>query len=529
MHYAVMPGASSSLKEDWRSQNIAVLDTTAHELFEHVAHQVREFINRRQEIEYVIGPSAEPYTEFYGYTGSGKTELLKKIADHYRLGGTWLWAYVNFEEKPDIAPLDLADELSRQTLNYELERAKLSERARNDLAFAQTQDLATQEQVTARAESLAADDLGRRWAARRIALLFDTSEQIPAPIQCWIENELTPAMERHIGDLKAQVRLVVVGRKPVAWRNYRFKQHLRLRALSPFDETAIGEMLDWFAALKLREPFPRPKRQQIIRDILEITGGHPACIKQILEDIAQRDFDVQASYVSDRRKRLFDQCVYPTLQAGVLSKLQGELKAVLQIVCVLRRLLPDFLDVLVREGYLDKRYSDSLALLGQLRETHLVLSPRPLYDLDVIVRHILALRMELHEPGQYRELNALALSIYEHSILGQTPTGEPLPQVPNAELQVTYIVEAIFHQLVQAWLDRAPPKDINVRNKLAEYQKALRSSIGTGDLPRLLEILAARLGQDPDQADRELLALADKLVPGDGYQTLLEPIVTFLE
>jgi hypothetical protein len=531
IHYAVMPSANATQKEYWRSRNITILDTTARELFEYVARQVREFVNRRQEIEYVTGPDAESYTEFYGFTGSGKTELLKKINDYYHLKEIWLQAYVNFEEMPNFAPLDLAEELSRQTLNYELGRAGLLERARNDPALAQAQESVTQEQVMARAEQLAADQLGQWWAARRVVLLFDTSEQIPAPIQHWIEYELAPALERNVGDLKAQVRLVLAGRKPVAWRSFRFKQHLHLRALSPFDETAIGEMLDWFAALKLREPFPRPKRQQIIRDILEITGGHPACIKHVLEDIAQRDFDVQADYVSERRKKLFNECVYPTLEAGVLTKVPEDLSAVLKVVCVFRRSLPDFLDVLVREGHLDKRHSDSMALLGRLRETHLILPPRPLYDMDVIAQHILALQLELHDPERYRTLHALALSIYEHAILGQTSAGEPLPKAPSAELQVVYIIEAIFHRLVLASLEHLLAQDVTsgIRSKWGEYQQALRSSIGTGGLPRVLEILAARLGDDPNQADHELLTLVEKLVPGDGYQTLLEPIMTLLE
>jgi hypothetical protein len=518
-HYAVMPGASDALKDEWRERNVVILSLTARDLLEHVAHQVRDFINRRQELDYVVGPNAQPCTEFYGYTGNGKTELLNKILEQYRLGGTWLQAHVSFEEKPGLTPLDLAEELASQTLG-----AGLAETIRPQVDETQ-KDQAAQ---------LAAEELSRLWATRRVALLFDTSEQIPAPIQDWIENNLAPALEKSIGDLKAQVRLVLAGRKPVPWRNAHFKQRLRVIPLSPFDETAVGEMLDWFVALKRRQPIPSPDRQQIVRDILDITGGHPGCIKQLLDDLSQKSFDVRPDYVHEHRERLFGECVYPALDTGVLKKLPADLLPALQVVSVFRRLLPDFLDFLIERDHLDSTYVGGMALLGHLRETHLVLSPRPpafMYDIDVVVRCILALRMELKQPKRYRELNALALNIYTHQILGQTLDGQPLPSLPSPERRITYIVEAIFHQLVQARLEQWPPEEIAtcVKSALSKYLKALRASVAPNELALVLEILVARLGDDPNQADRELLALVERLFPSDGYQVLLKPILPTLD
>ena len=518
-HYAVMPGASDALKDEWRERHVVILSLAARDLLEHVAHQVRDFINRRQELEYVVGPNAQACTEFYGYTGNGKTELLKKILEHFRLGGTWLQAFVSFEEKPGFSPLDLAEELAGQTLGASL------------IGSIQPRSDEVQQSEVAR---LAAEELSRLWATRRVALLFDTSEQIPAPIQDWIENDLVPALEKKIGDLKAQVRLVLAGRKPVPWRNAHFKQRLRVIPLSPFDETAVGEMLDWFVALKRRQPIPPPDRQQIIRDILDITGGHPGCIKQVLDDLSQKSFDVRPDYVHEHRETLFSGCVYPTLDTGVLKKLPDDLLPALQVVSVFRRLLPDLLDFLMERGKLDSTYVGGMALLGRLRETHLVLSPRPpalMYDIDVVVRRILALRMELKQPKRYRELNALAQSIYDHQILGQTLDGQSLPSLPSWERRIAYIVEAIFHQLVQARLEQWPPEEIAacIKNDLNKYLKALRSSVAPNELALVLEILAARLGEDPNQADRELLALVERLFPQDGYQVFLKPIQPALD
>ena len=527
-HYAVMPRASYMLKKEWQNRNIVILETTARNLLEYIAHQVRDFFNREDEIRYVVGPAAKPFTEFYSVAGSGKTELLKKIEDQYRLGGVvWLRAFVSFEEKPGLTPLDLAKELSRQTLNYGLEDPL--QRAKDEFTSGEV----SEDQAVARAGHLAADDLGKAWANRRVVLLFDASEQMPEPLQRWVEKELIPALRSHLMDLKWQVRVVFAGRKPMGWENVNLKSNLNSFSLSPFDETTVGEMLDWFAALRLNTPLPPEKRRRIIQDILDITGGHPGCIKKVLEHLADRDFDVQADYVYSERKTLFEKFVYPTLEKEILSKVPPELRPPLEIVSVFRRLLPDTLDVLTEKKYLDQEYGPAFKLLGNLRETYLVSSADRsqvhMYDLDATVKHILALRMELSEFARYRKLNALALAFYDQRVIGKTTDGEELPPPPSNELLVAYIVEAMYHLLVQARLDYTSSDEIqlNLKNKLGEYLEAIRGRADRSELFRLLDLLEAKFGANPGQTDHELLDLTVNLVPEDGYQMFLEPVKAF--
>jgi len=115
MHYAVMIEANEELKKKWKDQEVAILQLPARALLEYIAHQVRDFVNRVDESKEVIGPNAQPFTEFYGIAGNGKTELLKKIEEHYRLAGDWLHAYVSFEKKDSYTSVELAEELCRQT------------------------------------------------------------------------------------------------------------------------------------------------------------------------------------------------------------------------------------------------------------------------------------------------------------------------------------------------------------------------------------------------------------------------------
>ena len=59
------------------------------------------------------------------------------------------------------------------------------------------------------------------------------------------------------------------------------------------------------------------------------------------------------------------------------------------------------------------------------------------------------------------------------------------------------------------------------------YLESLHATTSSNELTRLLDMLEARLGEDPEQIDHELLGLATKLVPDDGYHMFLEPVKEF--
>jgi hypothetical protein len=527
-HYAVMRRGSFMLKKEWAERNIVILETKARDLFEYIAHQVCDFVNREQEIRYVIGPDAKPLTEFFGIVGSGKTELLKKIEDHYRLDGIWLHAFIDLDGKPNFAPLDISDEISLDTLGYTINRNDILARAKDEFE----EESVTTEQINNKAEQLVAEDLVKAWVVQRVVLLFDASEQISDVLRRWIEKSLFPALQQYIPNIKGQVRVVFAGRKPISWETPNLKQNLNRIALSPFDEMAVGDMLDRLAAFRLTNPWPYDKRYQIIQDILNVTGGHPGCIKKVFHDIAQRDFDVQSDYVNVHKKEILKEIMLPTFKSEILRKVQDDLHPALEIASVFRRLFPDFLDVLMEKRYLDGKYGTGLKLLGNLCETYVVWRPRPpaqLYDIDPLVRHFFVLQMELLEAERFRELNSLAMAIYDHAIIGQTTTGEPLPYPPGNELRVAYTVEAMYHFLTNATLIDVSPKEIlmSAREKIEKSLETLRTTTNLNELTRLLDMLEARFGEDPEQIDHELLALATKLFPDDGYHIFLKPIKEF--
>jgi len=531
MHYAVMPGASPMTRDYWRSQGITILDCKAQDFFEEVFIRTRRFVNREDELEYICTRAIKPYVEVYGFAGCGKTTLLREVADRYQLTGLWAQAFISFEGRgTPMEPLDLVAEMMRQTVFRELDRPRLMDRAQAEIASEKGIEPAavSDAEARARAAKLAAAELGDYLAHQRALLLFDSSEWLPTPLLRWIEDTLIPALEEKVPDPQAQLRLVFAGRSPLPWRSFRVKSKLHSRALTPFSEGAVGAMLDTLAALKLRDPLSREKRETIVGGVLDITSGHPKCIHSVLEEIAHQEFDIPANYFVIDRARLFVQHVEPVIEGEVLGKVPEELRDTFRLVCVFRRLMPDTLGALIREGHISERIPDPMLLLGELRDKTRLIAPQPdpMYDIDPVVRRILAMKMELKDPDRYRQLNELALENYEHWILGCDAAGEPLPHPAAGELQVAYITEALFHltRLLHIGGKKGDEARQAMQGKLNEYLQALRPSLGPADLPRQAEQLKHRLG-----SDSELLAEVSNLVPEDGYRVLVDPVEAFLE
>ena len=530
IHCAVMPAAAPSFKDYWRSRGIFILDCRALPFFEEVFIRTRRFVNREDELEYICTRATKPYIEIYGFAGCGKTELLREVADRYELTGKWVQAFISFEDRQtSMEPLDLVAEIMRQTVGREPDRRRLVSRAQAEIATEKGIEPAEvpESEAKARAAKLAAAELGDYLAHQRALLLFDSSEWVPTPLLRWIENVLIPTLEEKVLDPQEQLRLVFAGRSPLPWRSYRVKSKLHPRALTPFSEGAVGAMLDSFAALKLRDPLLRAKRVAIITGVLNITSGHPKCIRNVLEELTRQEFDIPADYFVADRARLFKHHVEPVVEGEVLSKVPEELRDIFRLVCVFRRLMPDTLGALIQEGQIGRDFPDPMLLLGELRDkTRLIVpKPDPMYDIDPVVRRILAMKMELKEPDRYRQLNELAARNYEHWILGCDAAGEPLRHPATGELQVTYIVEGLFHLIRFLYLEgkRGDAAAKAVQDKLKGYLQTLRPALGPTDLPRQIEQLKDRL-----EYNHELLAEVSALVSDDGYRVLVDPLETFL-
>ena|GEM_PF-3121748 len=530
MNYAVMPGANPMIKEYWRSRGITILDCKAQGFFEEIFIRTRRFVNREDELEYICARATTPYIEVYGFAGCGKTELLQEVADRYQLTGLWAQAFISFEDRQALMEaLGLVAEIMRQTIYRQLNRSRLVSKAQVEIASEKGIELAevSEAETKARAAALAATELGDYLAHQRALLLFDSSEWVPKPLLRWIEDTLIPALEERVLDPQEQLRLVFAGRSPLRWRSYRVKSKLHSRALTPFSEGAVGAMLDSLAALKLRDPLFKGKRAAIVKGVLDTTSGHPKCIHNVLEEIARKEFDIPSDYFVADQARLFEQHVEPVVEGEVLGKVPEELRDIFRLVCIFRRLMPDTLGVLIHQGHIGGGITDPMLLLGELRDkTRLIASkPDPMYDIDSVVRRILAMKMELKEQDRYRQLSELATLNYEHWILGHDAASKPLRHPVVGELQVAYVVEGLFHLVRLLHLDgkRGEVATKSVQDRLNEYLQVLRPSLGPADLPRQVEQLKDRL-----ERDHELLGNVSDLGPDDGYHVLADPVEIFL-
>lgn len=490
-------------------------------------------MNREDELEYICTRATKPYIEIYGFAGCGKTELLQEVADRYELTRMWVQAFISFEDQQisqqiSMEPLDLIAEIMRQTVGRELDR-RLVSRAQAEIATEKGIEPAEvpESETKALAAKLAATELADHLAHQRTLLLFDSSEWVPTPILQWIEGVLIPTLEDKMLDPQEQLRLVFAGRSPLPWRSPLVKENLYLWPLTPFSEGAVGAMLDNFAALKLRDSLSKRKRAAIIAGVLDITSGHPKCIRNVLEEIAHQEFDIPADYFVTDQARLFEQHVEPVVEREVLGKVPEELRNIFCLVCIFRRLMPDTLGLLIQERQAGRDFPDPMLLLGELRAKTRLIAPKPapMYDIDSVVRRILAMKMELKELDRYRQLNKLAATNYEHWVLGRDAAGEPLRHPATGELQVAYVVEALFHlaRVLHIEGEESDEAAQAMQGKLNGYLQALHPSLGPADLPRQAEQLKNSL-----EHDHELLAEVGALVPDNGYRVLVDPMEAFL-
>ena len=528
MHYAVMPNPSYVLRDEWRGKGIIVLDSTAKQLFEAIFKETHKFVNREDEVEYICTRTTKPYIEVHGFAGCGKTSLLLEVWDRYQISGLWKWACISFEEPGEgrmggpfvylghkVGIIEVADEIARQTTGQGIRWERLRDRARTDLAQEQNLDLEAvpDEAIDERVGELMAREIAERLAHEHTLFLFDSSERIPEPVFRWIERALIPALEEAVASSpEDQLRFVFAGRMPLHWRSPRVKLRLHVFRLTPFSEAAVSAMLNSFAALQLRDPLPSTKRNTIVKNVLDISSGHPRCIRNLLKEIAQRGFDVTEEYFERGRKRLFEEHVVTVLDGEILNKVRADIRDIFHTVCVFRRLSADILDILMQRGYIKADFPDALTLLGALRNTYLLTppAPSPMYPLDAVVRRALAMRMELTQLERYRALNELAVNTFENWIAEVAAGGE----------QLAYIIEALFHHLQLSRLEGRSGDEVEreLRSKLKDYLRKLRPTEPYYRLP-LLEQLKEEL-----EGDEELLDGVAELVPGDGYRTLVGPV-----
>ena len=224
-----------------------------------------DFVNRKDELEWVCGQSASSLITFYGEADIGKTSLLNAAED---LVGSQspsrIVARVDFED----LPADQAEEPSQWVLR--------------SLVASNPGLAALQEAGDKLTADLVAHYLGI--CDPPPVLMFDTTEKLQTNVRFW--EWLETALVRPLL-MDGRVRLVFAGRVPTPWRDYDVRRQNQLHRLEPLstqdDLEGQGAARDLIRKV-LRQSDQTMSEADIkirIELILRFSHGHPGLSEKL--------------------------------------------------------------------------------------------------------------------------------------------------------------------------------------------------------------------------------------------------------
>ena len=287
--------------------------------------------------------------------------------------------------------------------------------------------------------------------------------------------------------------------------------------LSPFDKEAIRifilETMDrWQKEEPIGRDYSPADLERFAEEMLDVTGGHPGAIARIVQDVADKKFDIILDdyFALENKKRLFEKFVsgeIPTLLEGVPLSLQEPF----QVVSIFRRFNADTLDALVDEGHLLRRFKDGWELYRQMLNTHLI-EPAPLLFSDKTLQRVLNAKRRSEDIGRYRELQQFAVNLYDWWLQGQDHKGQALPGgPPSGSDQISLMVEGLYH--LCGAIEGEAGKPEKILEKLEMYLKQLRYPFGHRQ--------GADALKQAIEVDEQLPVLLKRALSQEGYCTFL--------
>jgi hypothetical protein len=396
-HFFVSPLSPQEENLVWIDTGACPIPTSAENLFLALFQELFQFVDRQEELDVIFQVDKYQFVEFHGDFGSGKTAILDAAAKRAEAEG-WtpeqiLW--VNWAKGPDGRPQALI--------------------AGTDPSMPQQIDgLGNYEHQLRTGEG--------------VFLIFDNVDRVDEEMF----YDVLRSTVRAILDLNAhnrRSRLVMAGLTPVQVWPRRAYRHLYSYRLPPLNRPSILMM----SRLFLLAADPNSQAQfshSLLNDVLEVSGGHPKFVSDILADLTSEERRVDGrvtlparltepdkqAYV-ERFDRRIDRYVpwgdYPEIERVYEDQL-----------CAFRRLNRELLAQM------------SLGvenLFSTLVELHLFRDDGS--STDSVVRHTKHLLLRYHKPEDYRAVHRQAVELFRAG-------GKRLAD----EVQRDYLLELLFHE-----------------------------------------------------------------------------------
>lgn len=383
-----------------------------------------DFVNRESEIQHIMNPARSPIMVIDAPAGYGKSKMLHTLQDRFSEKG-WESCLVSLDEfRSQIAiRREIVAQLKLKPINS-------SER---------TPDFILRQM------------LGQKNSP--LLFLFDVVEQAHAEDITWLLSEFLPGCRQSFP--VSEFRVIFAGRYVESSTGAAQWLNCERVSLSPFNLQVVMQIVEQ-ASKKTSSSLSNEKIEQIARVILELSGGHPKSIENLIKRFANGW--VTPTTIAEKQ-HLFNECTADE-KDEVLDELDPQVRTCLESIFVFRRFTLNTLKFLQQENEIPADV-DVFHLLTHLTQKRLIAKSdgSPFYS-DQIVRDLILAHLRLFEPERYRKLNRAAHESYKQWIgfeLQRTDSAHGL--ITASDIVPILVTENIYH-ICQQYTDSVSLSEI---------------------------------------------------------------------
>lgn len=460
------------------------------------------------------GAVVQAILNFIGVVGIGKTSLLYQILEEFQKQKTPV-VFVDLGkaeyQKPEEGRLsiltDILQGLSGIRISlraFLLAKSQLEEMYKNqrDEDGNLKDDIAGIRQREEQMESVKNEFTGllTKWLHRPdftpLVLLFDNTDRTNSQVMDWLEESVISPLIR-----TDRVLAVFAGRSPVRWKRFEVRRRVLQHKLQPFDKGQTSTQIQ--------------KYKKLSDKIIGLTFGHPYGNAQVAESVYSLETRAQETITEENfdtyRVQLMNELTNVLIDRHIMRDVPPELKQALRIISILRHFDVNALRVILTK-FLSPQFGGKggsyyLSMVARMVETTLVEwdSVRKGYAIDLSVRRMLALHLQLNEQDLYLAINREAINLYK----------EWIERI--AENRSGFIIEYIYHRSNVLKIENKPQDKIGeeLAGELTGYlSRHYVRDVDTAAVMRLCEEL---------KTDTEI----EENIPG-GLKTLVEAVNLFI-
>lgn len=384
-----------------------------------------DFVNREEEKREALRESSSPYMLFDAPTGYGKTRFLQAIRDGYFARG---WYFIFVETPQDATAFTLSLTIIHELLveHNKVQQAMglkhFSSSPLTEIPFIVNNFITLIQLIQSSVSH-----------KQTLVILIDNIEQLRDEEVDIFESKFLKPLHQELETIQWNLLVRLSGRDVRhIWLRTPKSIIVRIKQLTPFRYEDVLDTL--YAAYRSKKPaqHTRPNRSEVnlcAAYLMYLTGGHPGCMKQIIEQI---DFEQPVeAFFNHERERLLKENVLP-IAHDIRATIPDGLRDMFDVLSVFRLYNLDVLQKMIDTHVIT--FADNADILEQqLTATRFVKMKADGFIQDDIVSRILAIRLRWEEPERFFRLSNEAKTTFKEYLAGK-------PHNP------AYIVREALHQ-----------------------------------------------------------------------------------